>query len=501
MAILDGEVAEEGGETYTDVMERKDWLSKPYYSEDFASDVIERVDEHFLQARTSGLAETILRSWRMYHSLEVDGYSSDYGSPVTSVQFMGEQGEFSYAQINHYRNYILHKKSLVTSERPAFEPHASTNDPSAKEQVVLASNVLDYAMDQRGLNQSLDDTCETGLVMSSAYVQLGWDPDASETGDLTVDTLTPLEVVHQKCRAFKDAEWIITRTFESRYKLAAKAARAGDQELAVEIVNAEYSSADFQFSPVGYEEGMLETSERIPVYNVFVKKCPQYPNGRYARVTGDALVLKDGPTPFAEVPVYRYAPNEFVGTATPYANSWDTMAIHTMENAMISAIVSRIDAFGIPNVAYWEGTEFGVDDLNGMALTAVPPGMSPPQLIELLNMPAALPNAVQMMEGLGDKISGINSVVRGQPAENISSGSMAALVQAQAVQFNSPDERAFTYLCENVGTGIIKMYQSFADVEMLITVSGDDPRIVTDFKGDAIRDVSRISVQRTNPLT
>ena len=485
-------------ETFRDVMEAEHWIAAPYHDEEVATGIIEAVDDHFLTNRTSGLAETIYRSWRMYHSMDAEGYSSDHGYPISSPQFLGEQGEFTYLQVGHYRNAIRHKIALVTSERPAFEPHASTNDPDAIEQVATAGNVLDYAMDQRGVNQVLHNACETGVLMGGSYVMLSWDHDA---GDLVPRALTNLEVVHQEARDWGDVEWVIARTFESRWRLAAEADAAGNPELGVEIAKADFGAADYQFSPVHYHEDRSIRSERIPVYHFFHKSVPHMPGGRYTRVTGDALVLQDGPSPFVEIPVYRFAPNEFVGTSTPFANAWDVMALHTMANAITSAMVSRIDAYGVSNVVYTEGTEFGVDDLNGLTLTSIPPGFAPPTPLDVLPNNPMLPNTQAMIEGMIDKISGINSVVRGQPADNISSGSMAALVEAQAVKFNSPDEAAYTYLAEKVGTGIIKMYQAFADEEMLITVSGESDRIVKQFKADAIDKIARVSVQRTNPLT
>ena len=474
------------------------WPAAPMYDERVASGIIEAMDDRFATATDGGIYETMSRAWRMYSSLGEDGYGGNSGFPITTPQFVGENGEFTYLDINHFRNGVRHKIAQITSERPAFEPNATGGDAIAMEQVSVARNVIDYAMDQRGVAQGLIDACEVGSVQGSAFTHLRWDPNAGKSGDLVVDILMPVEVTHQECRNYKDADWFIVRSFESRWTLAAEAHRSGDPELAVEIAEADFGPGDYQFSPFAAEDG---DSERIPVYHFYHRKTPAMPNGRHTRVTGGGVVIQDGALGFAEIPVYRYAPSEFIGTSVPYANSWDAMPLHTMENAVVSAWVSRVDAFGTPNVAVEEGTEIGADDFQGFSITNIRPGGAVPSVIELLHPNPMLAQTVQMLEDQTEKITGINSVTRGNPKENITSGSMAALVEAQFAKFSSPEELGWAMHSEQVLGGVIKMYQVYATEEMIITVSGDPKRTVREFKGDGLDRISRVSVKRTNALT
>jgi len=475
------------------------WILKS--SEDFASEVQDRYDDHFQAYQTSGIGETVSRSYRMYHSMDPEGHSEGYNTPSHAPGFVGEQGEFVYTEVNHYRNHILHQKALVMSEKPAFVAHASTSAADSLEQVDMAEAVLDYAMETRGIGEVLDETVETALVESIGWVRLDWDDFAS---DLTCHSLGVYDVAYQRKARIQDAEWHIARVPESKWKLVADARRAGDEKLALDIANfSNYSDeSDRAAWPTSTTTGGTEGEDEIVfVLHAYCRPTPAAEEGRYARILGD-LVVEDGPFRFRETPLYPVAPNVFVRSTVPYSNSWDLMPLQSLSNATLSAMASRIDAFGVPNVAYQEGTDVSIDH-NGLTLWPFPAGAEKPQVLDFLgSFPSALPQFHGMMEQLQDKISGVNSVVRGQPAENISSGSMAALVEAQAVKFNSPVERALVYASERVGLGVIRMYQAFADEGMILSITGEDNRaIVKEFSAGALEKISRVSVQRTNPVT
>ncbi len=487
------------GETIDDIMREQYWIAKE--PKDFASDALARFDVHWQRYQTSGVGETVARSYRMYHSMDPAGYSEGYNIPSHAVGFLGEQGEFTYAEVNHYRNHIQYQKSLVMAERPAFVVHASTSEADSLEQVELAEAVLDYAMETRGVADAFDRGAEAALVESVGWIRLDWDEFGE---DLVCHPLGIFDVAYQQSRRIEDAEWVIARIPESKWKLVAQAKRSGDDELAKEI--AKQTNVDGEDDRRAWPQSapVSETQvdeEVIFTYHVYCRPTPQIPEGRYAVLVND-LVVEDGPFRFREIPVYPIAPNLFLGTTVPYSNSWDLMPLQQLRNATLSAMASRIDAFGVPNIAYQEGTDVGVDQ-NGLTLWPFPPGATPPQVLDFLgNFPSALPTFEQLMEGMMDTISGINSVVRGQPAENISSGSMAALVEAQAIKFNGPLERALVYAMERVGLGIIRMYQAFAPDDMIISITGENEMpVIKTFAAGALEKIARVSVQRTNPVT
>lgn len=470
------------------------WCAKP--AEDLADEVSGRFEEHQQRFFASGLCETIRRSYRMYHSMSPDQPGAGDGSPTFAPIFTGEDGEFVYTEVNHYRNHLLHQKSLVIPEEFNFEPRAKTSDSDALEQVDVAKALLDHAVEVRGMGGVLHGAVERALVEGRAWVRLFWDIDAD---DLLLEHLGSADVAYQDRVDIKNSEWMIVRGYESRWELAARAAQSGAEALAVAIATATGVERE-DAREIGNDHD--ETPDQVEVLRFYARPTPQMPEGRYTVILrGDGVVVEDGPFPFAEIPCYSLSPSTFVGTSTPYSSSWDLMPLQTLENACISAIATRMEAFGVPNVAYQEGTEIKVGD-SGLALWALPPGAPPPQVLDFMPANGALHQIVAMLEELGDKLSGVNSVIRGRPSENINSGSYAALVEAQATKFNGPVDEAVTRLASSVATGAVRMYQRLAQEPKLLALTGrDGSRSVREFKANGLDKVLRVHVERTSPLT
>lgn len=487
------------------------WLRLPKYSQDLADEILDRMEGLFVSSVDTGTRMAMFRAFRTYYSMDSDGVAGYTDSPITSPLLAGENGEFVFTHVNQFRNLVKHQKTLITHQRPAWEPQAQNGGQEAARQIALARHVLDYAMDQRRVGLALSKCLETSLVLGSAYIAFDWDDYAGDqigadpqtgapkyTGDLRWHVLTPYEVVHQPCREYQDAQWVIYRTFENRYDLAERARRTGREDLAKEIEKTELSEDDFLFSTLD-ESGDTEV---VPVYHLVVKPSPAVPQGRRTRVMGASLVLEDGALDMPRIPVVRMAPAEFLGTSMPYADSWDLLALHEQFNAVLSAVVTRIEAFGIPNVVAPEGSDFSVEDLEGVNLVSYPSGMEKPELLDLMKLPGNLERILQFLESQLERQSGINSVARGQPAENITSGTMAALVQSMAVQFNSGAERSYIHGIEESGTVVLQVYQSNADHPMLLSIAGDDKGYsVESFTGEAINQIKRVVVKSVNPMS
>jgi hypothetical protein len=123
-------------------------------------------------------------------------------------------------------------------------------------------------------------------------------------------------------------------------------------------------------------------------------------------------------------------------------------------------------------------------------------------VIDLLTVPSALPGFAEALKKYMEELTGINSVTRGNPTENITSGSMAALLQSMAIQFNSADERSYTFNLEAIGTHVVRIYQRMASAEQLISISGQDEQwTVRSFQGEDLKDVLRVTVKTANALS
>lgn len=479
------------------------WLAKPSYSEEFAASVCERFTTHTESWKNGAVSSAIWNAYRQYHNL-----ATADGDPLTQLVSSGEVGELLALAIPHYRSLVRHQIALFSSQRPAWEPQARTSDAASARQVPMAANLLDYVISSGNLDARLAEQCELMMIAGAGYFVTGWNPNVGATnppkGWFTGRVFAPWELVHEHVRVYEDANWFIFRTFESRWDWVARLSET-DPEKAEKLAKLDTHGDDFAraFRDVD-DELMRDAGDRFAALTLIAKPTIACPGGRYAIVASDELVLLDTSYPYGdEVTISRMCASEFLGTCTPYCDSWGVLAASDASNAILSMLLTRIDTCGVPNFCVPEGSEIDFSDIAGAnAVWKLPPGQEKPSVVDLLQIPDALPAIMQLINSQMEAVVGINSVTRGQPTENVSSGSMAALLQSMAQQFNSNLERAWTLNLERIGTHHLKVFQEMADAEHAISVMGADQRYtVQQFKGEDLAGISRVTVRTANALS
>lgn len=507
MAEGDQEVAElQGAPADNDQEEPYDfreefWLAKPYFSDEFAGEVVGRFERHQDFFGESSVGRTVWTAYRAYHNL-----SGVDGDPITQLQATGEVGELLAMAIPHYRTLVRHQIAMFTGQRPAWDPQARTADAEGARQVPMAENLLDFVASSGTLDPRLLEQVELMMVAGEGYFVTGWDAQAGFGGRgwFTQRVYAPWEVAHERVRTYADCNWWVLRSFESRWDWVAKFADV-DPEKAERIAKLDTDKGAFATAFREYDQDLVkDDGDRIAVLILIAKPTLACPEGRYAIVASDDLVLFDGPYPYGEdVTISRMCASEFLGTSIAYSDSWGVLAAAEASNAILSMIITRIDTTGVPNFAAYEGTEIEYSDIaGGNNFWKLAPGTQKPEIIDLLNIPDSMPAIMQLIGSLMEQTVGVNSVTKGQPQENVTSGSMAALLQSMAQQFNSNLERAWVLNLERIGTHHIRVFQQMADEEHAISVVGADNKwTVQSFKGESVSGILRVSVKTANALS
>lgn len=487
------------------------WLTQELYSEDLAAEIVERFQKHVERWQGgSPVASTAWNAYRVYHGLT----RADRGdSPVVTLTETGKDGEFLSLSVNEIRGLLRHQVALVTSHRLAWEVQARTSGAEASRQVELTEGVLDYVMEAKGIEQTLHNCLEGALVAAQFFVVAGWNALAGRggSGDVWAQEFAPWEMCGERVRKYTDTEHWTFRRLESRWAWVAKFSIAARMEKDPER-RAELSEKAERLKGIEYDRTWFtdvderpmstsDDSDRIPVLYLMAAPSIACPDGRLTIVAAADLVLEDGPLPYDAVPVVRMCPAEFMGTAEGIADIWSQLATQEALNGVLGAVVTRIDIGAVPDTAVPQGSDYEQGTLGGGNQIKVPSGEEKPSLIDRLQVPATLIAAADWFIKSMEKGTGINSVTRGAPTENITSGNMAALVQAMAVQFNSASERAYAKAQEELGTHVIKMYQRHATEEQLVSIAGPD-QIYTaqSFKAEDLNQISRVTVKIASPL-
>lgn len=480
----------------------KYWLASPYFSRDIAEEVAERFASHVDEWDQSSVGRLVWSAYRAYHNLSDNGVD-----PLAQLVETGEQGELLALAIPHYRSLVKHQIALFTKERPAWEPQARTADAESARQVSAAGNLLDYVASTGVVDRRQAEQAELMMVAGSGFLVIGWDANAGMdgTGWFTQQTFAPWEIAHEQTRVYDDCQWWIYRSLEPRWDWVAHYAES-DPEKAEQIASTDARDQHARLFQIAEERAPYrdDVGDRIPVLTLVAKPTKACPEGRLCKVTGDAIVLLDGPHPYGdEVTISRMCASEFLGTSIPYCDSWGVLAAAEAYNAVISMILTRVDTCGVPNFFAPEGSELEYSDIaRGNAFWKLPIGSEKPGVIDLLTIPPELVSLLPLLSQAMEQTVGINSVTRGQPSENVSSGSMAALLQGMALEFNSNLERAWTLNLERVGTHYLRVFQAMADEEQAISVMGSDNRwTVQTMKAEDVRAIRRISVKTASALS
>jgi hypothetical protein len=478
--------------------------SKVYFaarnSRDCAAAILEKSASFFQTMRSNSYLEKISQMWYYYYG----NFNQETGSDGHEITFTGEQGELVKLPVNHFRNLAQNIYNMIIANRPVLEARAINSDYKALSQTYLANGILDYYMREKGLEEAINECVEMAIVLGSAYIKMDWnamggdiyeeDPDTGDPvfeGELEFSVLSPLDVIVDGTKERWNHEWIATRTYLNKYNLIAKY-----PELADKIASISTKSENLQ-SRLGYFSN--DKTDDVPVFEFFHKRTAAMPEGRYMVFLESDIVLIDAPLPYREIPIFRLAPANIMGTPYGYTNMFDIYPLQEAINALMSGALTNQNAFMVQSVFIPRGADITTDQIEGMNIIEA---NAKPEPIQLTQTP---PEVFKMIEGLIDTaemLSGVSSVTRGQPEASLRSAQALALVQSMSLQFQSGFQQSYIKFLENIGTCLIEILKDFANTPKLIALVGRNKRsLLKEFRGDMIRDIKKVIVDVGNPLS
>ena len=485
---------------YKENREGEYWAKKP--TNQIGKDLYARVDEYYADLETSGYFSVMRKSYRAYFGSS--SYNYDHGTLFDSseIRRTGEQGELHRIKVNHFRNLIQHVLVLTTNPRPAMEARATNSDYKSQTQTILADGILEYYMREKRLERYMTEAVEFALVFGGGYVSLQWDAHAGDpygvdddgeqvnTGDIRVQSHTPLDTIIDVYKETSEHDWIILRDYGNKYDYMTK-----HPDLAEALDRVPTKDSQVNRYTFATKTRSFPTSD-IPIYTFFHKKTPSLPQGRMVVFASDEAVIYDGPLPYRDIPIYRITPSEFYGSPYGYTSAYDILALQEGIDSLYSAILTNNLTFATQNVWSPRGANVNITHLaGGLNLIESDGTMGPPQALNLTASSGETFKFLEMLEGAAETLAGINSVVRGNPESSLKSGSALALVASQAIQFNSGLQSSYIALLEDIGTGLIHMLQDYATVPRVAAIAGKAKRpYVKEFKGDDLSQINRVTV-------
>ena len=469
-------------------------------SEQCASALLKKSQTFFNQLSKNAYLDKLKDMWMFYHGIYATGTGYEH-----QVTFTGEQGELVAIPVNHFRNLARHIYNMITSNRPTMEARAVNTDYKSLSQTYLANNILDYYMREKQIEDAIHKAAEMAVVLGAGYVKLEWnatggetydvDPDTGEfnfEGEIEVTNISPFDVVVDGTKEnWSDHEWVLVRSFQNKHNLAAKY-----PEFAEKIVNLDTKSDLYRYRINLFSN---DETDDIAVYEFYHKKTEAIPDGRYMLFVTDDIVLLDTKMVYRDLPIFRLVMAEIMGTPYGYSDMFDVYPIQEAINSLYSSILTNQTANAVQNIWVKPGSDFNVESIiGGMNIVE---SAEKPESLQLTQTPKEVFDFVMMLEKLGETLSGVNSVTRGNPEASLRSGNALALVQSMSLQYMSGFQKNYVRFIEQLGTSLINILKEFAMTPKMVALVGRNNKpLLKEFTGDMIKDINRVVVDVGNPL-
>jgi hypothetical protein len=465
-----------------------------------SSALLKKSQTFFNQLSKNAYLDKLKDMWMFYHGIYATGTGYEH-----QITFTGEQGELVAIPINHFRNLARHIYNMITANRPTMEARSINTDYKSLSQTYLANNILDYYMREKQIEDAIHKAAEMAIVLGAGYVKLEWnatsgetydvDPDTGEfnyEGEIEVTNISPFDVVVDGTKEnWSDHEWIMIRSFQNKHNLAAKY-----PELSEQILNLDTKSDLYRYRINLFSN---DETDDIAVYEFYHKKTEAMPDGRYMLFVADDIVLLDTKMVYRQIPVFRLVMSEIIGTPYGYSDMFDVYPLQEAINSLYSSILTNQTANAVQNIWVKPGSDFNVESIvGGMNIVE---SAEKPEALQLTATPKEVFDFVIMLEKLGETLSGVNSVTRGNPEASLRSGNALALVQSMSLQYMSGFQKNYVRFIEQMGTALINILKDFAMTPKMFALVGRNNRpLLKEFTGDMINDINRVVVDVGNPL-
>jgi hypothetical protein len=430
------------------------------------------------------------------------------------IRFGGDRGQYKLIESNIYRSIVTGLVSTIANQRPSFQPEAINDDHKSMSQDIVFDSVSNYYLKVKRLEDFYKKGLVYGLVMGEGWLFEKWNADIGNVvdvvsdpqgkqvpikeGDVQFAVLPPMDVIRDYTRMDMDNDWYIVREYLNKWDLIAQRPDLKDELKGYSMPT---TLQRFRFGHI--VDAQTSNSDLVPVYTFVHEKTAACPEGRITQYIDADTWLLDTAIPYDEIPLYPMVPDETILNNFGSTVMTSLVKLQYAYDKTLSVILTNQQAFAVQNIVVDESTQTkpeqvieGLNFIKSNLKNGVPMGL------ELCKTPQEVFTFLELLEGQMEKLSGLPSILRGQPPTGVESGSAMAFLQAQALVFNSPIQQGYISFLERSATGLFNMLKSFATSKRMITIAGQSKQpYMAEFSGADLSNISRVTVSAGNPAT
>lgn len=509
-----GEPQQEPADAEQEASDPKQSYWATWKGRDFVDAINDKEDTFFEAARARGVLGLWIISYAAHHGLTPEDLR-DFATQ--QIGFQGNELELLRFHINVVRGYIRQQTTLSLGDRPEFRAAVANDDHQSLARSEIADGIIN-ALYKRYVANTDPKVAESDGVFGSGATHFRWNftggdlvltpetvdgPDGQPTetktkkrsGAPVVTCLRPWSLP-QEVRDAGEALWFIAREPQNKWELIAQFPTKKDQILNVSDENDKWDFGQlFRIDSFGEKN-----RDAITVKHCYHAPCAAVPNGRYCIVFGDCIVW-DGDCPTKEkTPISVCRSGEFIETTFGYADAWDMLAIQQALNQVNSDELQNYSLFGRQSIAMETGTKVSVDALAKGTAFYVPPKAAMPQAVQLVAIPPTLQALKEYLHKMFDLLSGQNAGSRGDPDPNVRSGEMLALLDSQALRYQSFRQEAVRSHRIRNAEILLNFVDRYSTTPFIAEIVGVEGRtFVAEYTKDDLSDVQRVTIETISP--
>jgi hypothetical protein len=480
----------------------------------FISAVKDKEDDFFDGMERLGFTAMWKVQFSQYYGQTLGSVGGVVGSHT--IGSSGEDGEQLIFRLNESRSIISQALQLTIGERASFQCLATNDDYEATSQVEACDQLIDYCYRETHGERKEREVFEGDANFGNAFAWLQWDPEAGDdithdtpadpsTGLIMQKTTEPsgapsLTVVYpwENVREIsaKDHIWSCVRSRRSKWDLVARFPEHAEKLRAMEGLD------DLTTESLFGMEDQTNDSDDVIVRHFYLARCAAAPTGRHV-VFVDDIILIDEDAPVSKgLPLVEMCSERYIGTSFGYAPAWMLNPANQAYDQLLCDTLSNLAVYGRQVIAIPEGTTFDIKALaNGHRALKIPVGAEMPQPLLFASMPEPVKWVLEFLLRRMEGLSGVNSVTRGDPQSNITSGSMAALFHEISVEYMGSRQVARDFYREGVANMMLDLMRMHGKTAFVAQVIGKSDRpYIKQFSLEEIAGVRRVIVKTRNPM-
>lgn len=479
--------------------------------------LLEKAKNYMDFLRKGGYWERASKAYAMYA-----GYSTNNTSATSSrITSGGEQGELLHTVENHFANIVDHNVNTMTATRPNAQFFAGNSNSTTLSSASIANLIGEHYLTDKGLEDIYRLMAKRAWLESECFLYMPWNFDIGDIdqempinpetgkpnrlGDIEYHLCGISDVVRDfHAPDFATLKWGMFRTWQHRYVLASAYPEHYDA-----ICSVEPSEDQKDFLRANPQNKYRDETDYIPVWDFYHYPCDisGLEAGKYVRVLSENIVIPMGPYPYGDKAVgVRLTAGEKADSCMSKTPAWDMLGLQDQINAMDSAMVTLQLNRGIGNLLAPVGANVGNAKLGDSMQVITYAGEKPPQPLQWPDTPPGMFGMKREKVSTIETIGRTNSVVRGNPSDNIgadASGAKLAMFPALAVQANNDFEKFYANTVRD--SMMLHMHRLVAfggkGQRLAKMVGKNNEYQVKKFKASELEGIEYVRVDIGNPAT